>query len=186
MKKIGFLGGTFDPIHKGHIEIARLAAEKAGLDEVILMPAGLPPHKEGDYENSSSHRLNMVRLAAEGEGKISVSDYEIKKEGKSYSYLTMEHFKKVYENCELYFILGDEAYCQLDTWKHPERLRKAVKFVVMNREGIEISGDAVSVKFPPIEISSTMVRELIKNGESAEKYLDSKVWKYIKENGLYR
>lgn len=186
MKKIGFLGGTYDPIHKGHMEIARIAAEVVGLDEVIIMPAGLPPHKEGDYEQNSYHRLNMARLAAEGEEKISVSDYEIKKDGKSYSYLTMEHFKEIYKNCELYFILGDEAYSNLDKWKHPERLRKAVKFIVMNRDGLEISGDVTAVPIEPIKISSTMIRELIKRGESAEKYLHPKVWEYIKENGLYR
>lgn len=186
MKKIGFLGGTYDPIHNGHIEIAHIAAEVAGLDEVIIMPAGLPPHKEGDYEQNGIHRLNMVRLATEGEEKISVSDYEMKKEGKSYSYLTMEHFKEVYKDCELYFILGDEAYCQLDRWKHPERLRKAVDFIVINREGLPLPKDVISADIKPIEISSTMIRGLIKNGKSAEKYLSPKVWEYIKENDLYR
>lgn len=186
MKKIGFLGGTFNPIHNGHIEIARIAAKAAGLEEVILMPAGLPPHKEGNYEENANHRLNMVRLAAEGEEGISVSDYEMKKEGKSYSYLTMEHFKEVYKNCELYFILGDEAFCQLHTWKNPERLKAAVKFIVINRDGLSLPEDVIKVKIPPIEISSTMIRNLVKNGENAEKYLNPKVLEYIKENGLYR
>ena len=186
MRKIGFLGGTFDPIHNGHIEIAHIAAKAAGLEEVILMPAGLPPHKAGNYEENGNHRFNMVRLAAEGEEGISVSDYEMKKEGKSYSYLTMEHFKEVYKDCELYFILGDEAFCQMDTWKHPERLRKVVKSIVVNRDGPSLPENVISAKIPPIEISSTMIRNLVKNGESAEKYLKPKVWNYIKENGLYR
>jgi len=186
MKKIGFLGGTFDPVHNGHIEIAKIVADRLCLDKVYLIPAGIPPHKEGSYRENGSHRFNMVSMAAKCDERFGVSDYEMKKEGKSYSYITMEHFKKVFEGDTLYFIMGDEAYADIDKWKNPERLRAAAKLVIVNRNNIPVSGDVISVKFPPIEISSTMIREKIRGGEDVSAFLPGDVYEYILKNNLYR
>lgn len=186
MKKIGFLGGTFDPIHNGHVEIAKIAADSLGLDKVFFIPAALPPHKEGNYAENGVHRLNMAYLAAEVDERFEVTDYEFKREGKSYSYLTMEYFKELYSDATLYFILGDEAYAALDSWKHPERLKKVVEFIVVNRENIEFSGNVHSIKIPPIDISSTKIRALIKENKDAGSYLPQKVYDYILRNNLYR
>ena len=185
MKKIGFLGGTFNPIHNGHIEIAKIVADRISLDTVYLIPAGIPPHKMGDYRENAAHRLDMVRLAAEGDKRFKVSDYEIKKEGKSFSYITMEHFREFYKDDKLYFIMGDEAYRDIDTWKNPERLRAASEIVVVNRQNLPVEG-AISITFPPIEISSTMIREKIKKGEDVSDFLPEKVLRYIEENNLYK
>ena len=186
MKKIGFLGGTFDPIHKGHLEAAKIAADRIGLDRVFLIPAGLPPHKEGEYRGSALHRLNMVRLAEKYDSRFKACDYEITKEGKSFSYLTMEHFKEIYPDAELFFIIGDEAYKKLNCWRHPERLKAAVTFAVCTRDNSKIEGDVVKIKFPPINISSTVIRDKIKKGENCESLLTDEVYQYIKENNLYK
>jgi len=186
MKKIGFLGGTFNPIHKGHLEIAKIAADRLGLEKVFLIPAGMPPHKEGDYKKDGIHRLKMVHLAKKYDSRFEVSDYEILKEGKSYSYLTMEYFKKLYPDAKLFFIIGDEAYKMLHTWRNPERLRELVTFAVCSRDNSKVEGDAVKITFPPINISSTMIRDRIKKGENCEMLLTSEVYQYIKENNLYK
>ena len=186
MKKIGFLGGTFDPIHNGHIEIARLAADKPLLDMLYFVPAALPPHKEGNYKESGEHRLSMAHLAAECDKRFLVSDFEFKSTGKSYSYLTMEYFKSIYPDDKLFFILGDEAYAQMDSWRNPERLREVVEFVVINRQNIDFSDGVTSMKIPPINISSTMIREKIRSGEDVSGFLPQKVYKYILENNLYK
>ncbi len=186
MKKIGFLGGTFDPIHNGHVEIAKIAADALSLDTLFFVPAAFPPHKEGNYEESGEHRLCMARLATECDKRFVVSDFEFKSTGKSYSYLTMEHFKSLYPEDRLFFILGDEAYAQIDLWKHPERLRKVVEFVVINRNNIDFLDGVISMKIPPIEISSTMIREKIRRGEDVSGFLPQNVYNYILENNLYK
>ena len=186
MKKIGFLGGTFDPIHKGHLEAAKIAADHIGLDKVFLIPAGLPPHKEGEYRGSAVHRLNMVRLSEKYDSRFEACDYEITKEGKSFSYLTMEHFKRLYPDATLYFIIGDEAYGKIDTWRNPERLKAAVTFAVCSRDKKEVLSDGVNISFAPIEISSTMIREKIRQGEPFCEYVTKEVYEYIKENNLYK
>lgn len=186
MEKIGFLGGTFDPIHKGHLEIARIVADRLCLDKVFLIPAGQPPHKDGEYKKYGKHRLNMAYLAEKYDKRFKVSDYEILKEGKSYSYLTMEYFKNLFPDAQLFFIIGDEAYRMLHTWRHPEKLKKLVTFAVCSRDNKEVDSDAVKIEFPPINISSTMVRSAIKNGEDCSCYLTEEVYNYIKENNLYK
>ena len=184
MRRIALFGGSFDPVHKGHIEIAKTAISRLCLDEVILIPSGVSPHKEG-LSASNEDRYNMVCLALENEEKLSVSDFEIKKETKCYSFETVEEFKKRYPKDELYFIIGDDQYEKFTTWYKWEELIKMCRFVVFTRHGGKIEPPFTEIKIPPIDISSTQIRENIKNGEDVSALVSEKVLSYIKEKGLY-
>ena len=185
MRRIALFGGSFDPIHKGHIEIAKTAISRLCLDEVILIPSGVSPHKEG-LSASNDDRYNMVCLATEGIDKLSVSDFEIKKATKCYSFETVEEFKKRYPEDELYFIIGDDQYEKFTSWYKWEELLSMCRFVVFARYGREIKPPFVEMKIPPIEISSTCIREKIRNGEDVSGAVCEKVFSYINEKGLYR
>ena len=133
MNKIGILGGTFDPVHVEHIRLAKEAVIELGLNELIVMPTYLPPHKS-DKPTDGAHRLNMLKLAFSDTPFITVSDYELNKQGKSYTYLTVEHFREVYPNDKIYFIVGGDMLTDFKTWKNPDRILKAVDLAVFGRE----------------------------------------------------
>lgn len=185
MKKIALFGGTFDPVHKAHIEIAKTALACLGLDKVIFVVAGQPPHKTGDYRSDAHHRYNMVKTAIKGEKGLEVSDYEIKKSGKSYSYLTAAHFKKEYPGSKLYFIIGDEAFRELPTWRNPEKLSELVTFAVFTRDGGTVSEKCEKIEIEPINISSSQIREMLVEGKDAVVMLPDGVMEYIRKNSLY-
>ena len=182
--KIGILGGTFDPIHEGHMRIARYALS-SGMDRVILMPAGRPPHKEPPGATKED-RLNMVRLAAEENPAFSVSDYEIQKDEPSYSVVTLRHFHESYPEDEIWFLLGDDAYYLVDYWYEAEEVKRLARFMVFTREGVEISPPAVGVPIPVCPVSSTEIRREVKEGRSIRGKVPERVEEYIKEKGLYR
>ncbi len=181
--RIGLYGGMFDPVHLGHLHVAKEAASRLALDKVFFIPASVPPHKKNGCYAESRHRLAMLSLAL-SDPRFSVSDYEITKEGTSYSYLTVEHFHAQFPHDELFFLIGDEAYALLHTWKNPERIRACARFAVFTREGTPPK-DALYVPIPKVEISSTMVREKLAKGETAEGLLPKEVIAYIRKNGLY-
>ena len=110
MKRIGIFGGTFDPIHNGHLAMAQIAHEKLSLDQVIFVPSYLPPHKSSPNLAPAAQRLRMVRIAIRGNPHFRVSDFEVKKAGRSYTIDTLHHFKKKLKNSKLLFILGGDAY----------------------------------------------------------------------------
>ena len=186
MRRIGLFGGMFDPVHLGHLHAARMVADELELDKVIFIPARIPPHKQNGCYVSGDHRISMLRLALDGEPRFEVSDFEILKTGTSYSYITVEYFRNLFPNDKLYFIIGDEAYALLHTWKSPERIRKAADFVVVTREGTPPPADAIYVQIPQMKISSTEVRNELINGRKGEKLLPDCVAEYIEKNGLYR
>lgn len=185
MERIGLYGGMFDPVHLGHLHAAREAAERIGLDRVLFIPAKIPPHKENGCVATGEDRLTMLQLAIQGERRFSVSDYELMRDETSYSYITVEHFAKEFPAAKLYFILGDEAYNLLSTWKNPKRIRELAEFLVVTREDMPPPEDALYVRIPKVQISSTMVREAIKSGESARTYLPEAVEDYIRSHNLY-
>ena len=116
--RIGLFGGAFNPPHNGHMSVARCAIKEATLDKLIFIPTGNAPHKE-ETQISREDRYNMVSEAISGEEKMSVSDYEIKRSEVNYSANTVEYFKSLYPEDELFFIIGDDSYTQLDTWIEP-------------------------------------------------------------------
>lgn len=117
MIKIGIFGGTFDPVHNEHVKVAKIAIEKLELDKLIIMPTFIPPHKTRTVTDGRI-RLEMLRSCFSGIEKIEVSDYEITKGGTSYTYQTVEYFKKKYQ-CELYFLVGTDMLTNFKTWKNP-------------------------------------------------------------------
>ncbi|WP_099314417.1 nicotinate-nucleotide adenylyltransferase [Clostridium paraputrificum] len=198
MCRVGIIGGTFDPIHLAHIYIAEEAKKKLNLDKVIFMPAGIQPLKTDKKVTEASLRLEMVQKVIEGKIGFEVSDYEIKKEGKSYTYKTLEHFYKEYK--DLYFITGADCLLDIDKWKEIEKIFSLCKFVVFTRPGYnnnelvnkkrfveeKYNGDIILLEVPGIHISSTEIREKIINNEKVDDILPAVVLDIIKEKGLYR
>lgn len=187
MCRVGIIGGTFDPIHLAHIYIAEEAKKKLNLDKVIFMPAGIQPLKTDKKVTEASLRLEMVQKAIEGKIGFEVSDYEIKKEGKSYTYKTLEHFYKEYK--DLYFITGADCLLDIDKWKEIEKIFSLCKFVVFTRPGYnnnelvnkkrfveeKYNGDIILLEVPGIHISSTEIREKIINNEKVDDILPAVV-----------
>lgn len=187
--KIGILGGTFNPIHLGHLILAEEIKEKLGLRKVIFVPVFLPPHKEANHLASASKRLKMIKLAIKSNPAFSVSDIEIERQGRSYTIDTLKKFKEIYLNDELYFIAGSDLLKYLDEWKDLKNIIEMVKFIVATRPGYPLE------KFPPpiktlsikaVDISAYQIRQCIKEGKSFRYLVPESVFKYINKKKLYR
>ncbi len=182
--------GTFNPVHKGHIQTAYEVLEKFNFDKIIFVPSNQPPHKKNFID--ISHRINMLKLL-ENE-KIKVSDIETTLKTPSYSFQTIEKLKKGEE--KLNFIIGYDAFIQIKTWKNPEYIRKNLHFIVLQRRGEEKSeieklkdegyDFVIAENISFVDVSSTQIRENVKSGLSIDNLVDEKVKRYIKENELYR
>ncbi|MBF0521488.1 MAG: nicotinate-nucleotide adenylyltransferase [Candidatus Omnitrophica bacterium] len=189
MKRIGILGGTFNPVHIGHLAIAEWACEQLKLDKVIFVPSHLPPHKTSRGVLDSKHRFEMVLQAVKDNPCFGVSDFEVNREGKSYSIDTVEHFRSIFpKDTKFYFIIGEDALTTLSDWKDIDRLTELVDFVAVNRPGTHHLKSKVPVKFIPmlgIDVSSSYVRKCLTSGKSAKYFLPENVIKYIKKHHLY-
>jgi len=212
--KWGLLGGTFDPIHLGHLRCAEEIREIFDLDRIIFIPASRPPHKTDACITSFYHRERMIRLAIEENPAFSFSDVENRREGRSFSVETIDYFLKRYsENSELYFILGQDTFCQIQTWKNWEELLLLCNFVVMRRPGYENIGlsevipAAIASQFTYDEtvkgfkgstgrviffqevtllaISASDIRRRLKEGISIRYLIPDAVRHYIFQNSLY-
>lgn len=196
---IGIYGGTFDPIHKGHTRLLLTAEKLCGLDKVIVMPDRIPPHKIREDMASPEDRLAMCRLAFSGYENIEVSDWEIKREGKSYSVLTLRHLKKLYPEDRLWFIMGSDMLTSFTKWYCYEEILTLSGLICMTRyKGDDAELEAAAeelrskggrIKILPaeaFEVSSSQLRKLISDGGSINEYLDSSVTEYINSKGLYR
>ena len=197
--RLGILGGTFDPIHNGHLVIARRAQIDLGLERVFLVPAGDPWRKRSEVIASGPHRLSMIKLALESERGLEVSAMELDRGGPSYteatlSQLSAEHGKKA----ELYFIIGEDSLCELHLWKSPSRILTLARLIIAPRlESSEVdlglldrikpgaSKRGLVLDIPKISVSSTEVRTKVANGTSVNDLVPSKVEEYILANGLY-
>jgi nicotinate-nucleotide adenylyltransferase len=200
-RKIGVLGGTFDPIHLGHLIVAEDLREKLGLGEVLFIPAGHPwlKLKEEKPISPAEHRLAMVRLAVASNPYFKVSTMEIERPGLSYSIDTVLELKaKLGAQAEIYFIVGPDALAELPKWKEPARLVELCQVVGIGRPGyakanlrkLERSIPGASqrimlVEVPKINISSTDIRKRVAQGLSIRYLVPEAVEKYIEEHGLY-
>ncbi len=136
MKKIGLFGGTFNPIHLGHLTVARDVREGFGLDKIWLIPSALPPHKKEKQIAEASDRLEMIRIAIADNPNLSVSDVELKRSGPSYTIDTVEYFKAIVpKETQLYFIVGVDAFLDIELWKSFRELFQVIPFIVMSRPG---------------------------------------------------
>jgi nicotinate-nucleotide adenylyltransferase len=203
-KKIGIYGSSFDPITNVHLWTANTVAHRAKLDKIIFNPCS---NKRGDkvMQTSDEHRWNMLELAIEGNNKFEINNFEMNQESwKVYSYLTMRHFRKLYPEDELYFIMGADLLVNIadGEWKHTEELISENKFIVMARNGIDmlktISGSAILRNFDDgskfhlmdkgisMEISSTYIRDEFSMGGDPKHLLPDKCYDYAIQNKLYK
>lgn len=195
--KIGILGGSFHPIHNGHLDMARSARDALGLDQVILMVDRIPPHKELAQGASSEQRYRMVQLSCDGERGFVASDWELNREGTSYTALTLTHFAEEYPGDELYFIMGSDMLRSLTTWYHPEIVCEKARLVCICRAGQD-GGEAEAAArvkelyaadvtlLPPVrKLSSTEIRDRLSNARPISGLVPPAVEWYIYEQALY-
>ena len=199
--KIGILGGSFDPIHLGHLAIAEAAREKHGLDRVLLVPAGRPPHKSGDLAPAAD-RLAMVRLAVEGRPGLEASDIEIQRPGPSYTVDTLEHMGRILPGAELYFIIGADSLHEFFGWRNARRILELARIVTVTRPGWPADFDPASfpgvpeetirrmeadrVEIHGVPAESTRIRAAVRGGEPIDRDVPASVAEYIRRRGLYR
>lgn len=199
MKKYGIFGGSFNPIHYGHLMICEYIKEEMGLDKVIFIPTGNPPHK--DLGVSAKDRYEMVRLAISPNPDFEISDIETTRVKLSYTVDTIRELKEIYKEEKLYFLVGLDSLFQLKTWKKIGDLSQEIEFVValrpgyINKEEInneieflrENFGTKINlIKTPLYEISSTDLRDRIHEGKSLRYLIPKKVLDYIEESGFYK
>ncbi|WP_018247823.1 nicotinate-nucleotide adenylyltransferase [Orenia marismortui] len=196
-KVIGIMGGTFDPIHNGHLLTAECAAYQYDLDEVIFVPSANPPHKVEKNITDAEDRYVMALLATMSNPKFRVSRMEMERKGLSYTIDTVREFKKLYSTAKIYFITGSDAILEIFTWKEPEELLKQAEFIAATRPGYCLSQlgqklyddyrDAIHpLEIPGLAISSTDIRQRIIEGRPIKYQLPETVEMYIKKHNLYR
>jgi len=200
LRKIGISGGTFDPIHYGHLIVAEQIRESLGLDKVIFIPSGAPPHKDNSKVTAAEHRFNMVCEAVKTNPYFEVSRIELEREGYSYTVDTMEQLNALYgEETRLFFITGADVIPELLTWKEYEKLFGLCEFIAVLRPGYKkddfikeieylkatYSAKIHTVHAPLIGISSTIIRDRVRNHKSIKYLVPEGVEDYIVKNGLY-
>lgn len=194
--KVGVLGGTFDPVHLGHLVLAERARDELSLDLVLFVPAGDPWRKSHREITPAEHRLAMLQLAVEGNDAFGVSDLEIRREGPTYTADTLAVLAAERLDDEFYFIVGADALADMPNWHEPERIVEHARLAVAPRDVQEaniaalalpaIAGRIVQFTMPPLAVSSTEVRERIAAGRSVRYLVGDRVLDYIGERGLYR
>ncbi|HLD82658.1 MAG TPA: nicotinate-nucleotide adenylyltransferase [Candidatus Omnitrophota bacterium] len=187
--KIGILGGTFNPVHLGHLILAEEAREKLKLNKVIFVPAYLPPHKDASDIAPATSRYAMIKSAIRTNKYFSVSDIEIKRDGRSYTIDSLKEFKKLYPKDALYFIIGSDLLTYLDEWKDLSRIIKMVKFVAATRPGYpleEIPSHISTIPIRAVDISGFEIRKAIKEKKSFRYLVPEAVFKYIAGKKLYK
>lgn len=187
--RIGILGGTFNPIHIGHLILAEEVREKIKLDKIIFVPAYLPPHKDNSNIAPADHRYKMIKLAIKSSRYLKASDIEIKRNGRSYTIDTLREFKNIYPNDELYFIIGSDLLKYLEEWKDLNEIIKMVKFIVATRPGYaleKIPSYISTIPIRAVDISGFEIRQAIKENRSFRYLMPESVFNYISKKGLYK
>lgn len=215
-ERIGLFGGTFNPLHSGHLKAAEVVLKRFSLGKILFIPSYIPPHKDSVGVVSPSHRLNMVEVALRPFPRFVSSSIEIEAKGKSYSILTLNKMKKHYPESLIFFILGVDAFLEIETWKDHELVLEQCFFIVTDRPGYHLEeakgilngklrekmygikkNEIVQEKMldfygifllsiPALDVSSTEIRKRIKNGDSIKGMVPFEVEAYIRKNYLYR
>lgn len=193
MNRCIFLG-SFNPIHNAHLRIAEFACAEFNFDKIVFIPSFILPHKT-DYNIPAIHRYNMVQLAIEHNNKFEISDIEFKKNQVSYSYLTVLELCKIYNTEKINLILGSDAFEKIETWYETDKLKQLVNFILFKRtddfnfEQFDLlQKKGYNFKLMDLnfeDISSTQIRNFVKNKKDISKFVPQKVLEYIKENNLY-
>ena len=199
-KKVGIYGGTFSPPHMGHVSSAEIFLDEMKLDKLLIIPTYAPPHKQFNNEASTDERLEMCRLAFSHLENVEISDIEIKRGGKSYTYLTLEELQA--DDVELYMLVGTDMILTMDSWKNPERIFSSAKICYVRRESdlstaFEIDekialyrnkygASVYEIRNKVISISSSEIRNAISTGDGKVSLLPESVSDFISQRGLYR
>lgn len=197
MARIGLMGGTFDPIHFGHLVLAEQAREALGLERVLFMTAGNPPHKSDSLVTNAAHRLRMTELATEGNRFFEAPRIELDREGPSYTVDTIRGILNEEPDTEVFLLVGSDEAENFMTWRSPREIVGLATLVVANRPGIEVSSAlsrmpddvrarTLELKMPGVDISSTNLRERVRAGRSIKYLVPHAVAEYISSRGLYR
>ena len=201
MRRIGIMGGTFDPVHNGHLLLGKQAYLEYGLDTVWYMPSHIPPHKRDHRIAEAEDRVNMLKLALADQPYCSVSDFELMREGTTYTAQTLALLKERYPDDRFYFIIGADSLYQIESWYEPERVLKLASFLVSGRDyenaGRTLAEQAAYLERKygaeirilhneEVDISSAEIRRRISEGKEVIKDLPEPVLRYITEHGLYR
>lgn len=198
-KGLGILGGTFDPIHLGHLHIAEAVYSQMPLEKIIFIPAYVPPHKLGQDYAPAQHRYAMTELAVQGYKHFAVSDIELVRSGVSYTVDTLRELRECFPQRELYFIIGADSVAQLHTWNSIEEMLQLATFVAAGRPGYEgvmeevvrnLGAEAakkiILLHTPQYDISSTEIRTRLHEGRSLAGLVPQAVEAYIREHNLYQ
>ena len=188
MMKLGILGGSFNPIHFGHLILAQEAKESLGLEKVLFVPCALPPHKSEDDLLSASHRLEMVRLAIQGNPHFELSDLEVRRGGVSYSIDTVNALRKESPSATFYFLIGSDALQGLSRWKQIEELERLCHFVIAGRPrfpAADLPKGLLRLSMPEIDISSREIRQRLTEGRSIRYLVPEPVGDYLEKHQLY-
>lgn len=203
-KKIGILGGTFDPVHNGHLSLAEGVKERMGLEEVLFVPSGIPPHKKDREVTPARHRLAMVKLAIEGREDFSLSELEVERQGYSYTVDTLKELRRIYHEKsgtipDFYFIIGADVVPELTTWRNYQEVFALCNFAAVLRPGYDrgffkrdvdrmrrLGSKIFPVEIATADVSSSEIRRMIAEGKDVTGLLPEKVYNYIREMGLYR
>ena len=198
--RLGLFGGTFDPVHFAHLLLAEQCREACELDEVWFLPTGRPPHKHNEAISPSQTRIEMLELAVAGHAAFSVCTLEIDRGGTTYTVDTLEHLRKEDPERELFFLIGGDSLSDLPTWREPERIVQLATVVAVNRgdrplpDSLEMPGHSVFksgtpirfVTMPGVDISSSDIRQRVREGRSIRYMTPRAVEMYIREHSLYR
>ncbi|MDD3184435.1 MAG: nicotinate-nucleotide adenylyltransferase [Anaerostipes sp.] len=198
MRRIGILGGTFNPIHVGHLIMGQCAGEVFELEKVLVMPTKNPEYKEITKNVSEEDRVRMIQLAIEGHPFFELSQLELQREGYTYTADTLEILTKEYSDTKFYFIMGADSLYQIESWKQPEKILSLATIVVASRNdsmrALNDQIDYIQGKYdaeiyhldsPSLEISSNDIRRRVGEGKSIRYYVPKRVRQYIEDNHLY-
>ncbi|MDX1439950.1 MAG: nicotinate (nicotinamide) nucleotide adenylyltransferase [Rubricoccaceae bacterium] len=192
--RLALFGGSFNPPHIAHLAVAEAILEEAHLDYVLWMPAATSPHKTGDSTLASpAHRLAMVAAAIGENDKFLVSDWEIQQGGVSYTVDTLRALTSEQKNVQLFLVLGGDSLAGFDTWKEPQQILELAGLLVYGRDPSdmenvrnELKAKVTIVEAPRLDLSSTELRERVSRGKSVRYLVHDEVWRYIRDNNLYR
>lgn len=187
-RKVGILGGSFNPPHLGHLIIADQVRNQLGLEKILFLPSANPPHKKAKKTIDARHRLAMVRESIKMNEAFSIEDMEINRGGKSYTYDTLRLLKEAYPETDFYFIIGADMVEDLKNWYRIDELIQIVQFVAVNRPeySMRTPYPVIVVDVPNIEISSSLIRQKVRDDCSIKYLVPPEVEKYIESEGLYK
>jgi nicotinate-nucleotide adenylyltransferase len=191
--KLGVFGGTFDPVHHGHLIVAEYVRERVGLDRVLFVPTMISPHKVDAAMTSPAHRLAMLRAGVKPNPFFQVSDMEIERGGVSYTVDTLRAMGEENARDEFFLLIGADNMAEFRTWKHPGEIGKRATLVVMNRPGFagvaadpSLPKDVIQCAVPSIDISATEIRRRVQKGLTISYLVPPSVARYIDRHRLYR